>query len=131
MNQLCLYIYPRPLGPLSHCSVKFLDVFPYKVGLSGVSDDKESPAVQETWVRSLGREDPLGEGMATHSSILAWRIPWTEEPGGLQCMGLQELDMTERPSTPIKWQCENKNHFFPYALSFLFNIFMLEIICSV
>ena len=38
-------------------------------------------AMQETWVRSLGREDPLEEGMATHSSILAWRIPWTEEPG--------------------------------------------------
>ena len=45
--------------------------------------------MQETWVRSLGREDPLGEGMATRSSILAWRIPWTEEPGGLQSMGSQ------------------------------------------
>ena len=44
-------------------------------------------------VRSLGREDPLEEGMATHSSILAWRIPWTEEPGGLQSIGSQ--DMTE------------------------------------
>ena len=43
----------------------------------------------ETWVRSLGQEDPLEEGMATHSSILAWRIPWTEEPEGLQSMGLQ------------------------------------------
>ena len=42
-------------------------------------------------VRSLGREDPLGEGMATHSSILAWRIPWTEEFGGLQCVGLQRV----------------------------------------
>ena len=46
--------------------------------------DKESPAVQETRVRSLGWEDPLEEEMATHSSILAWRIPWIEEPGGLQ-----------------------------------------------
>ena len=45
------------------------------------------PAVQETWVRSLGGEDPLEKGMATHSGILAWRIPWTEEPGGLQSMG--------------------------------------------
>ena len=45
-------------------------------------------AMQETWVRSLGQEDPLEEGMATHSSILAWRIPWTEEPGGLQSMGV-------------------------------------------
>ena len=47
------------------------------------------------WVRSLGWEDPLPEGVATHSSILAWRIPWTEELGGLPSMGLQELDMTE------------------------------------
>ena len=47
------------------------------------------------WVRFLGREDPLEEGMATHSSILAWRIPWTEEPGGLWSMGSQELDTTE------------------------------------
>ena len=47
--------------------------------------------MQETWVRSLGLEDPLEKGMATHSSILAWRIPWTEEPGELQSMGSQRL----------------------------------------
>ena len=47
------------------------------------------PAMQETWVSSLGQEDPLEEEMATHSSILAWRNPWTEEPGGLQSMGSQ------------------------------------------
>ena len=52
---------------------------------------KNLPAVRETWVPSLGREDPLEEGMATHSSILAWRIPWTEEPGGLQSMGSQRV----------------------------------------
>ena len=46
--------------------------------------------MQETQVRSLGREDPLEEEMATHSSVLAWRIPWTEEPGGLQTMGLRK-----------------------------------------
>ena len=46
--------------------------------------------LQETQVRSLGREDPLEEGMAIHSSILAWRIPWTEVPGGLQSMGSQK-----------------------------------------
>ena len=46
---------------------------------------------QETWVQSLGQEDPLEEEMATQSSILAWRIPWTEEPGGLQSMGLQRV----------------------------------------
>ena len=45
---------------------------------------KNPPAMQETWVQSLGWEDPLEEGLATHSSILSWRIPWTEEPGGLQ-----------------------------------------------
>ena len=47
------------------------------------------PKMQETWVQSLGWEDPLEEGMATHCSILAWRIPWTVEPGGLQSMGSQ------------------------------------------
>ena len=48
--------------------------------------DKEVQETSEMWVPSLGREDPLEEGMATHSSILAWEIPWTEEPGGLQSM---------------------------------------------
>ena len=47
--------------------------------------------MQETWVRSLGWEDPLEKGTATHSSVLAWRIPWTEEPGGLQFMGSQRV----------------------------------------
>ena len=50
--------------------------------------------VKEIWVPFLGQEDPLEEGMAIHSSILAWKIPWTEEPGGLQSMGSQESDMT-------------------------------------
>ena len=48
-------------------------------------------AMQEIWVRSLGREDPVNKEMATHSSILAWRIPWTEEPGGLQSMRSQRI----------------------------------------
>ena len=52
---------------------------------------KNLPAVQETWVGSLGREDPLEMGMATPPSILAWRISWTEEPGRLQSMGLQRV----------------------------------------
>ena len=52
---------------------------------------KNLPAVQETQVRSLGQEDPLEKEMATHSSILAWRIPWTEEPGGLQSMSLRRV----------------------------------------
>ena len=50
---------------------------------------KNLPAMQETRVQSLDQEDPLEKGMANHSSILAWRIPWTEEPGGLQSMGSQ------------------------------------------
>ena len=52
---------------------------------------KNLPAMQETWVLSLGQEDPLEKEMATQSSILAWRIPWTEEPGGLQSMGSQRV----------------------------------------
>ena len=52
---------------------------------------KNPPAMQETGVPSLGQEDPLEESMATHSSILAWRIPWTEEPGGLQSTGSQKV----------------------------------------
>ena len=52
---------------------------------------KNPPAMQETRVQSLGQEDPLEKGIATYSSILAWRIPWTEEPGGLQSMGLQRV----------------------------------------
>ena len=52
---------------------------------------KTLPAMQETWVQSLDREDPLEKGMATQSSILAWRTPWTEEPGGLQFMGSQRV----------------------------------------
>ena len=54
--------------------------------------------LQETRVWSLGQEDPLEEKMATHSSILSWRIPWTEKPGGLQSMGSQRVDTTEQPS---------------------------------
>ena len=52
---------------------------------------KNLSAMQETQVQSLGQEDPLQEGMASHSSMLAWRIPWTEEPGGLQSMELQRI----------------------------------------
>ena len=60
-------------------------------GFPGGSMVKNLPAKQETWVRSLGWEDPLQKEMATHSSILAWRIPQTEEPGGLQSMGSQTV----------------------------------------
>ena len=70
----------------------------WEIGMDTYSTDtmykKNLPAVQETRVRFLGREDPLEKEMATHSSILAWRISWTEEPGGLQSMVFQELDTT-------------------------------------
>ena len=62
--------------------------FPYS------SVGKEFPAMQETWVRFLDRDDPLEKEMATHSSILTCKTPWTEEPGRLQTMGSQELDTT-------------------------------------
>ena len=55
------------------------------------------PAIQESWVRTLDWEDPLEKGMATHSSILAWRTPWTEEPGWLQFMGLQRVGHNSVP----------------------------------
>jgi len=57
---------------------------------------KHLPAMWETWVLSLGQEDPLEKEMATHSSVLAWRIPWMEELGGLQSTGRKESDTTER-----------------------------------
>ena len=59
-----------------------------------VQSVKNLPAMQETWVRSLGQEDPLKEEMATHYSILAWRIPWIEEPGRLPSTALQKLYTT-------------------------------------
>ena len=80
------------------CSIKAIkpeDIFTYREKTSLVAQSvKNLPTVQESWVQSLGWKDPLEKEMATHSSILAWKIPWTEEPGGLQSMGLQELDTT-------------------------------------
>ena len=55
---------------------------------------KNLPSMQETWIWFLGQEDPLEKEMATHSSIFAWRIPWTEDPGELQSLGCKVLDMT-------------------------------------
>ena len=75
---------------------------------------KKLPAMQETHIRFLGREDPLEKGMATHFSILAWRIPWTEEPGGLQTMGSQESDTTE----VTKHARRNMRLLFPASNSF-------------
>ena len=70
-------------APLAHSSVFFSLIWVLPGGCL--------PAMQKTWVRSLGWEDPLEKEMATPSSILAWRIPWTEEPGGLQSTGLQRV----------------------------------------
>ena len=73
------------------------------------------PAMQETWVQTLGLEDPLEKGIATRSSILAWRIPQREEPGGLQSIGLQESDMTERLNT----HTHTHTHFFSMQIQAL------------
>jgi len=86
---------PRNQTRVSWIADRFLIFRQYLLGLSRAflvaQMVKNLPAMQETWVQSLSWEDPLKKGMATHSSILAWRIPWTEEPGGLQSMGLQRV----------------------------------------
>ena len=69
----------------------FIDVYSRRRSFPGVSVVKDPPVVQETQIHSLGQEDPLEKGMVTHSSILAWEIPWTQEPGGLQSMGSQRV----------------------------------------
>ena len=63
--------------------------------------------MQEMWVQSLGGEDPLEREVATHSSILAWEMPWTEEPGGLQSMGLQRVghDLATKPPPQVSFYC--------------------------
>ena len=79
-------------------SMRFFCFFSYyfSLGFPGGSDSKESAYNAEDRVQSLGQEDPLEKGMATHSSILAWRIPWTEEPAGPQSIGSKESEMTEK-----------------------------------
>ena len=75
-----------------HTSINIIYIYIlYTMNFPGAHTAKNLLAMQETWVQSLGWEDPLEKGMATHSSILAWRIPWTEEPGGLQSMGSQRV----------------------------------------
>ena len=72
-----------------HLLMSWLYIYVYF--LIAIKMVKNPPVMQETWVRSLGWEDPLEKGKAAHSSILAWRIPWTEEPGGLQPVGSQRI----------------------------------------
>ena len=70
---------------------------------------KNLPAIEEIQIQSLGQEDPLEKGMATHSSILAWRIPRTEEPGRLQSMGLKESDMAEWLTLSLRFNKTKNN----------------------
>ena len=84
---------------------------PYHAGAQTV---KRLPTVQETWVQSLGQENPLEKEMTTHSSILAWKIPWTKEPGRLQSTGRKESDMTERL------------HFLSFFLHFIICLFKVK-----
>ena len=76
------------------------------------------PAMQETWVQSLGWEDPLKKEMSTHSSILAWRIPWTEEPGWLQSMGSQRVGHNQATKHI------NKTSIHSYALTTSINMML-------
>ena len=97
-------------------------------GFPDGSDGKEYACSVETWVQSLGWEDPLEEGMATHSTIPAWRIPRTEEPGGLQSMGLQRVrhDLTTKQQFSLWiffWIFEWK----PEALSMAQRIFNISL----
>ena len=74
----------------------YCDIGLLKQSTSLVAQSVENlPALQKSWVQSLGREDPLEEEMSTDCNILAWEIPWTEEPGRLQSMSCKELDTTE------------------------------------
>ena len=107
---------------------------------------KNPPAMQETWVQFMGQEDPLEKRMAIHSRILAWEIPWTEEPGGLQSIGLQrvghDLATKSQLHTYLHLQPEAVGHqpsihsstHFHYQLSLLTHIailFYLEILLEV
>ena len=74
------------------------DAGSFGLGFPGGQTVKNLPAMWEIWVQSLGGEDRLEKGMATHSSILAWRIPWTKEPGGYGPWDCKELDTTKRPT---------------------------------
>ena len=82
----------NPTFPSNHLKIEImLSNYRGALGFPSGSGSKKLPAMRETCVQSLGREDPLEKGMATHSSILAWKIPWTEGPGGLQSMGSQRV----------------------------------------
>ena len=121
ISSICLYKLgteeQKPIPDAPPCYIReimtnfssLIVEFPWNVPTVGLPYDiswvslvpqtvKNPPTMQETWVRSLGWEDPLEKGTATHSNILDWRIPWTEEPGSLQSGGCKESDKTERLS---------------------------------
>ena len=77
---------------------------------------KNLPAIQKTWALFLGQEDPLEKGMATHSSILAWRIPWTQKPGGLQSMGSQRAGHSWATNTHIQFSSVVSDSLRPHGL---------------
>ena len=78
------------------------------MGFPGSSDGKKNPpAMPETWVQSMGWEDPLEEGMATHSSILAWEIPWTEEPGKLPSTRSQRVGLLNKTLFSVSFYKQN------------------------
>ena len=83
---------------------------------------KNLPAMRETLARFLGWEDPLQNGTATHSSILAWRIPWTEEPGRLSSWGCKEPDVTERFSLSLFSLAEVMFSFVFFCVCFFFHV---------
>ena len=87
---------------------------------------KRLPTIQETWVRSLGREDPLEKAMAPHSSTLAWRIPWREEPGRLQSMGLQRVGHDW--ATSLTWRLTSWGTKFCVGVLFFPTLWMLRAI---
>ena len=103
----------KGVGLLSHCMFWQVQSGLGDVGifgcrtvwdLPGGSDNKESPATWENWVQSLGWENALEKGMATHSSIPAWRVPWTEVPGRPQSVGLQRIGHNRATDTFALWQ---------------------------
>ena len=88
----------------------------YKLQISLVAQRvKQLPAMRETWVRSLGREDPLEKEMAAHSSTLAWKIPWMEEPGRLQSMGSQRVGHDRATSLSLSQKVEGTDTLGSYC----------------
>ena len=82
---------------------------------------KNPTAIQETWVQFLGWEDPLEKGIATRSSILPWRIPWTEEPGGYSPQGHKESDTTEQlPLEDIRLKYQDLDHLHSWGMTHFF-----------